>query len=118
MKALQGSETQEISLVRGLLELSGGVVDHQQHAFDQEYTVGDNFDLCKALVGVTDTNPFGDFDPTEMYNTLLKSKGFLNDTDISPFVMAVWSMEMMESYPSASRTDIWYAVVSNEPDDC
>ena len=96
MKTLQGSGAQEISLVRGLLNLSGDVGDRQQNAFNQEYTVTDNFDLYKALVGITDTNPVGGFDPTETCSTLLKSKVFLNDTDISPLDIAAWSTEMME----------------------
>jgi hypothetical protein len=34
IKTLRGSELQMISLVRGLFELSGGIVDCRQHALD------------------------------------------------------------------------------------
>lgn len=97
--AVKGSELQTISLVRGLLELSGGTVDRRQHAFDQGYTTSENLDLYGTLVGVTNNNRFGDFDPKEMYNALLKSKVFVKDADVGTLDTVGWSMQMMESLP-------------------
>lgn len=88
-----------ISLVRGLLELSGGIVDCGQHAFDQEYTMSDNFNLFMILVGVTGTNQFGDFDPKEMYKALLKSKVFVHDSDIGTLDTVRWRMEILGFLP-------------------
>ncbi len=51
------------------------------------------------LVGVTDTNSFGDFDPKEMYNVLLKSKVFVKDADIGTLDPVGWSLQMMEFLP-------------------
>ena len=98
IKTLHGSELQIISLVRGLFELSGGIVDSRQHALDQEYTFSDNLNLYMVLVGVTGTNRFGDFDPEEMYSALLKSKVF-EDSDISTLDTIGWSMRMMKFLP-------------------
>lgn len=81
-----------ISLVRGLFELSGGIVDCRQHALDQEYTTSDNLNLYMILVGVTGINRFRDFDPKEMYNALLKSKLFIKDSDIGTLDTVGWSM--------------------------
>ena len=77
IKTLHDSELQIISLVRGLFELSGDIVDCRQHALDQEYTFSDNLNLYMVLVGVIGTNRFEDFDPEEMNNALLKSKVFV-----------------------------------------
>ena len=88
-----------ISLVRGLFELSGGLVDCRQHALDQEYTISDNLNLYMILVGVTGTNRFGDFDPKEMYDALSKSKVFVKDTDIGTLDLVGWSLQMMEFLP-------------------
>lgn len=99
IKTLHGSELQMISLVRSLFELSGGIVDCRQHAFDQEYTISDNLNLYMILVGVTGTNRFGDFDPKEMYNALLKSKAFVKDSDIGTLDTVGWSMQMIEFLP-------------------
>ena len=96
---LYGSELQMISLVRGLLELSGGIVDYQQYALDQGYTISDNLNLYMVLVGVTGINQFGDFDPKEMHNALLKSKVFSKDLDIGTLDTMGWSMQMMEFLP-------------------
>lgn len=97
-KMLHGSELQMISLVRGLFELSGGIVDCRQHALDQEYTINDNLNLYMILIGVTGTNRFGDFDPKEMCNALLKSKVFV-DSDIGTLDTVGWSMRMMDFLP-------------------
>ncbi len=81
-----------ISLVRGLFELSGGIVDCRQHALDQEYITSDNLNLYMILVGVTGINRFRDFNPKEMYNVLLKSKLFIKDSDISTLDTVGWSI--------------------------
>jgi len=99
IKTLRGSELQMISLVRGLFELSGGIVDCRQHALDQEYTNSDNLTLYMILVGVTGTNRFGDFDPKEMHSALSKSKVFVEDLDIGTLDTVGWSMRMMEFLP-------------------
>ena len=56
-------DTQITSIVRGLLEGSGGRVDAFQHRFAEEYTARENADLCASLFDITRTNPFGKFDP-------------------------------------------------------
>ena len=96
---LHDSEFQMISLIRGLFELSGDKVDCQQHAFDQECSISDNLNLYRILVGVTDTNPFGDFDLKEMHDALLKSKLFVEDADIGKLDVVGWSMQMIEFLP-------------------
>ena len=98
-KAPINSEIQMISLVRALLELSGGMVDCRQHAFDQQYAISDNLNLCKILVGITDENWFGNFDPNEMYDALLKCKVFITDADIGTLDTVKWSMQMMQYLP-------------------
>ncbi len=52
-----------------------------------------------VLVGVTGTNQFGDYNPKEMYNALLKSKVFSKDSDIGTLDTMGWSMQMMEFLP-------------------
>jgi hypothetical protein len=69
-------ETQITSLFRALLELSGGRVDLRQHEFAEEYTAGENADLCASVFGITRTKQFGDFDSQEMIHTLSKSPVF------------------------------------------
>lgn len=56
---LHWSERQIISLLCGLLELSGGRVDCQQHAFEQGFKISNNASLYGALVGVAGTNLLG-----------------------------------------------------------
>lgn len=99
VKTLERSKLQSISLVRGLLEFSGGRVECRQHAFDQEYTASDNISLCGILIGITGTNRFGNFDSQKMYNALLKSKIFAEDSDISALDTVKWSIEMMNFLP-------------------
>lgn len=118
IKTSQGLEIQAISLVRGLLELSNGVVDCRQHAFDQYYAISDNFDLCKMLVGVTGTKQFGDFDPKEIYASLLKSRVFVNDTVLSTLDVVAWSMQMMDFLPIGFPDGYLICFVSDEPDFC
>ncbi len=74
-------------------------MDCRQHALDQGYTISDNLNLCMVLVGVTGTIQFGDFDPKEMHNALLKSKVFFKDSDIDTLDTMGWSMQMMEFLP-------------------
>lgn len=95
---LHGSERQIISLLRGLLELSGGRVYCRQHALEQGFTTSDNVNLYGALVGIAGTNSFGNFDPKQMHDALLKSKVF-DDVDISTLNTVEWSMQMMEFLP-------------------
>ncbi len=74
-------------------------MDCRQHTLDQEYAMGDNLNLYGILVGVTGTNRFGDFDPKEMCDALLKSKVFVKDADIGSLDTVRWSMQMMEFLP-------------------
>jgi len=92
-KTLHGSELQIISLVRALLELSGGREDCRQNRLDQEYSISDN------LVGVSGTNWFGDFNPKEMYKALSTSKVFIDDVDIGTLDLVGWSTQMMDFLP-------------------
>ena len=118
IKKSKGLELQIISLVRGLLELSGGTVDRRQYALDQDYTASENLDLYSTLVGVTSKNQFGDFDPKEIYNALLKSKVFVKEAAVGTLDTVGWSMQMMEFYLSASRRDTWYIILSDKPNYC
>ena len=92
MKTLRVAETQIISLVQALLDLSRGVVDSRQK-FNQEYSSNDNFDLYKSLVGVNGTNCFGNFDPNKLYNALLTSKA------LTTLNIVERTEEMMRSLP-------------------
>ncbi len=76
----RSDESQMTSLVRALLELSGGRVDRQQHGFAQEYTVCDNADLYALVLGMTRKRTFGDIDSEEMCNALSKSPVFSEET--------------------------------------
>jgi len=99
IKTLERSKLQTISLVRGLLEFSGGRVDCRQHAFDPEYTASDNLSQCGILIGITGINRFGNFDSEKMYNALLKSKVFAEDPDTSALDTVTWSIHMMNFLP-------------------
>jgi len=99
VKTLECSKLQTISLVRGLLEFSGGRVECRQHAFDQEHTTSDNTRLCGLLIGITGTNRFGNFDSKQMHDALLKSKIFADDPDISALDTVKWSTQMLEIVP-------------------
>ena len=72
-------EIQMISLVRCLLECAGGREDFSQHIFDKEYTANENANLCGALIGITGSNCFGNFDMQKMLNALSRSKVFADD---------------------------------------
>ncbi len=99
IKTLQGLEPQMISLVQGLFEFSGGIVDCRQHALDQDYTASDNLNLYMILVGVAGTKRFGDFDPKEISEALLKSKVFVKDSDIGTLDTVGWSKQIMRFLP-------------------
>lgn len=59
---LHGSKYQVISLLRGLLELSGNRVGSRQYALKQEFATNDNVNLYSVFVSVVGTNLFGNFD--------------------------------------------------------
>jgi len=63
-------ETQITSIIRGLVEGSGGRVDVLQYNFGEEYTVSKNATLCASLLDIISTNQFGDFYREAIYNTL------------------------------------------------
>lgn len=69
-------EAQFTSIVRALLELSGGRVDLRQHKYAEEYTASENANLYASLFNITRTRRFGDFEPEEMCKTLSKSPVF------------------------------------------
>lgn len=89
-------EAHTISLGRAFLELSGGGVDLRQHGFAEEYTASDNADIYAELLGIKRTRQFGDFDPEEMYDTLLRSPVF-SGMEIGLQELGVWTTKMMES---------------------
>jgi hypothetical protein len=69
-------EAQTTSLVRALVEFSGGRVDLRQHGFAGEYTASENADHFASVFNITRTKQFGDFEFKEMCNTLSKSPVF------------------------------------------
>ena len=75
-KRTKRDEAQITSLVRALLELSGGTVDLRQHKFDEEYTASEHADLYASVLNIVRTKKFGDFDSKEMCNTLSTSPVF------------------------------------------
>jgi len=99
MKMLQGSELHNISLVRCLLEFSGGMVERRQHALDPEYPISDNANLFGLLIGIASTNRFGSFDSKQMHGALSKSEIFAGDPDISTLDTVEWSMQLMDFLP-------------------
>ena len=99
IETLPGAESQTISLIRSLLELSSGLVDCRQHALDREYKFSDNLNLYGSLVGVSGANWFGNFDPKQMHDALSKSKAFEEDPGIHTVDTRAWSMQMMEFLP-------------------
>lgn len=66
-------EAQITFLFRALLELSGGRVDSQQHAFVEEYSINENAQLCAGILRITKSNDVGDFDAEKLYNSLSKA---------------------------------------------
>jgi hypothetical protein len=91
-------EIQKISLVRFLLEFSGGREDFLQQKLSQEYTAMDNANLCGSLVGIAGSNYFGKFDTQEMLNALSKSKVFTDD-DFRELNVVELSTQMMLYLP-------------------
>lgn len=94
----RSDETQMTSLIRALLEFSGGRVDLQQHGFAQEYTVSDNADLYASVLGITRKRTFGDIDPEEICNALLESPVF-SEVTISAQSLEDWTMQMINFLP-------------------
>ena len=90
------NETQITSIVRALLELSGGRVDARQHRFDGEYTASENADLCASLFDIPRTNQSGDVNSKEMCNTLSKSPMFFEVTT-SAQDLEGWIIKTMDS---------------------
>jgi hypothetical protein len=93
-KRTKRDEAQITSLIRALLELSGGRVDLRQHGFAEEYTISDNADLYALILDITRTKQFGDFDSEEMRNTLSKSPVFSGMT-IGVQDLEKWTNKMM-----------------------
>lgn len=92
------AEYHSISLLRCLLEFSGGREDFLQHKFDPSYTAIDNARLYGSLLDITGSNPFGNFDSQKMRKALLRSKVFTKD-DISTLDVAQLSDRMMACLP-------------------
>jgi len=99
MKMLEGLELHNISLLRCLLEFSGGRVERRQHALDPEHSISDNANLFGLLIGIAGTNPFGSFDSKQMHGALSKSEIFAGDPDISTLDTVEWSMQLMDFLP-------------------
>lgn len=88
-------ETQITSLVRALLELSGGSVEAQQHRFIEEYTASENADLYASIFNITRSRQFGNFDPKEMCKTFSKSVAF-SGMAIGIRYVEEWTAKMMD----------------------
>lgn len=91
-------EAQITSLVRALLELSGGRVDCHQHGFAEEYTSSENADLYASVLGITRTNEFGNVDREQMRKTLSKSQVFSGMT-ITVHDLEEWTMKTIDALP-------------------
>lgn len=96
---LEGSGLHNISLLRRLLEFSGGMVECRQHALDRERSISDNVNLFGLLIGIVGTNRFGSFDSKQMHDALSKSGIFAGDSDISTLDTVEWSMQLMKILP-------------------
>ena len=99
-------ELHTISLVRAVLELSGGRVECRQHVLDQGYTSSDNASLYGRLIGVADNadmNLTGDFDAEQMCNALLKSKAFAEGPDVNILDVIKWNTRMADFLPIGFR---------------
>lgn len=107
-KRTKRDEAQLTSLVRALLELSGGRVDDQQQDFAEEYTASENTDLCASVLNITRTRHFGDFDSEEMCKMLSKSAVFSGMT-VGVRDLEKWTFEMTEylhvEFPKDLRED-------------
>lgn len=97
-KTLQ--ELQAISLIRGLFEFGGGVVNCRQHFFSDEFTINDNVDLLKTLIGITDAKKsFGDFEASQLCRALSRSKVFQGSDNITSVNMIEWRRRMIKHIP-------------------
>ena len=95
-KRTRRDEAQKTSLVRALLEFSGGRVEFLQHDFAEEYTASENADLYASVFDIARTKQFGDFDAIEMCNTLSKSPVFSGIT-IDVQDLKEWTTKMKAS---------------------
>ncbi len=93
------TELHKISLVRSLFELSNCTIDARPHELHPEHTVDDNLDFYGSLVEVTGANCFGNFDPAQMHDALLKSSVFKNDPHTPLLDIVAWSRQIMEHIP-------------------
>ncbi|MCJ1288290.1 hypothetical protein MMC26_007645, partial [Xylographa opegraphella] len=94
---------QIISLVRVMLEISGGKVDCRQHVRDQEYSASDNARVLGALIGIDATTQFGNFNSELIHIALLKSNVFTEDQEFSVSDTVKWSMDIMAILPIGYR---------------
>lgn len=85
------SELRKISLLRNLLHVSEGKVDFRPQALESESNFSNNLNPYGSLVGVNGTNSFGNFDPKEMDDALLKSPMFRSDSDTHSLDTVDWS---------------------------
>lgn len=99
VETLERSELQTISLVRRLLEFSGGRTECRQYTLDQECTSSDNASLCGLLIDIVGTNRFGNFDSEQMHNALSKANVFVGDPNISTLDTVGWSVQIMRIIP-------------------
>ena len=93
---------QIISLVRCLLEFSGGREDFVQHKLDKEFTANENANLCRELIGITGSNYFGHYNTQEMLNALSASKVFTSN-DLQTMDIVELSFQMMDFLPIGYR---------------
>ncbi len=93
---------QMISLVRLLLEFSGGREDFKQHKFDKEFTANENANLCCDLLGITGSNSFGRFNTQDILNALSTSRVFTGN-DLQTINIVELSFQMMEFLPIGYR---------------
>jgi hypothetical protein len=68
----------------------------QHGAFQIKASV--NAGIYDSFIGMTESNPFGKFDPEKMLSALASS-GFLDEEDVRKLNMVVWSREMMTLLP-------------------
>jgi hypothetical protein len=93
---------QMISLVRCLLEFSGGREDFVQHKFDKEFTANENANLCRDLLGITGSSFFGRFDMQNMLDALSTSQVFTNN-DLQTINIVELSFQMIDFLPIGYR---------------
>ncbi len=96
-------EAQKTSLLRALLEFSGGRVDCRQHGFAEEYTPGENADLYASLLGIKKTREFEDLNSEKVYNELSKSPVFFG-MELGLQDLEEWTTKTMGSLHIGFRT--------------